>query len=373
MKIAILGTRGVPNNYGGFEQFADLISTGLAARGHDVTVYNPHYYTAAGNNYRGVKIVHQPSHEKYLKTSGVMLFDYFCMRDALKKNFDIIYMAGYGTSTPAFVMLNGKGRKRNVIVTNMDGMEWRRDKLNGIAKAITKWFESICVRKTDFMIADNIGISEYFKKTYNKPAHFIPYGAAVPDSIDDSLIKKISVQSNKYFLILARMEPENNLELSLQSYLESGVEEPILIIGSVSKKYGKFLLKKYNHPRIKFLGSIYDKALLDSLRKNCLAYIHGHSVGGTNPSLLEAMASEAFIFSHENEFNHSVINENAFYFGSENDLKQLLLQAGELRNANAEKFISANLERIKSFYNWERILDENENFFQKILDEKKLR
>ena len=136
MKIAILGTRGIPNNYGGFEQFAEYISIGLVKKGHDVTVYNPSFHPYKETKFKGVNIIKAYSPEEKLGSMGNFIYDYNCLKDAKQRNFDIIYEAGYATCSPFFYLLKSKKSK---LITNMDGIEWKRSKWNFLTKKLMKF------------------------------------------------------------------------------------------------------------------------------------------------------------------------------------------------------------------------------------------
>ena len=170
MKIAFVSTRGIPNNYGGFEQFAEYISVGLVARGHDVTVYSPHFHPYKESSYKGVKIKHIYSPEKWMGSSvGSFFYDFSSLRDALKnENFDIIYEAGYTSIIPAYIWFNIKNRKNPIVVTNMDGLEYKRSKFNPLVQKFIFWEEKMAVKHSHYLIADNMGIHDYYKEKYRR-------------------------------------------------------------------------------------------------------------------------------------------------------------------------------------------------------------
>jgi glycosyltransferase involved in cell wall biosynthesis len=367
MKIAVLGTKGIPNNYGGFEQFAEYLSKGLVQRGHDVTVYNPHFHEYKESCFEGVKIKRVYSPEKYLGSSANFLYDYLCLKDALTHEYDIIYEAGYHSVALAYVLLGIKSRRSPVIITNMDGLEWMRSKWNYITKKVIKSLEKIAVNHSHFLISDNVGIRQYYENTFNKESFFLPYGADIIEDFNQEHLQAYSLSPLKYYLLIARLEPENNVEMILDGYLQSSKEYPVCIIGNAKSRYGEYLTKKYNHPNIRFLGAIYKKPALDSLRHFSNIYFHGHSVGGTNPSLLEAMACQSFILAHDNPFNKSVLEENALYFETSENIKAILRLQEPLRRNHSERFAQANKTKIKNIYNWEFVVAQHEALFKKLV------
>lgn len=369
LRIAILGTRGIPNNYGGFEQFAEYLSVRLVALGHEVDVYNPSFHPYSESSYRGVGIKRINSPERFLGSSASnYVYDYRCLKDALKSDYDVIYEAGYASCAFALRILN-KHRGKACVVTNMDGMEWQRSKWNRVVSRIIKWSEREAVRYSDHLVADNIGIQQYYNKTYQVNPECIAYGAEVITKYNIGLLEKFKVKPSEYFLLIARLEPENNIEMIVRAYKASDSKAPLLIVGNRNKWYQK-QLAHLEDERIIFLGSIYNKEVLDSLRYFCKAYCHGHSVGGTNPSLLEAMACSALIIAHHNEFNKAVLGSDALYFSSQHDLTRLISDFVTDKIQNKEGMKESNRLKIERQYSWAHITEAYESFFKRIVSQK---
>ena len=378
MKIAFISVRGIPNNYGGFEEFAEYISVGLAERGHDITVYSPHYHPYQEKEYKGVHIKHIYSPELWMGGSvGSFFYDYLSLKDALKKeDFDIIYDAGYTSIIPAYIRFNVKKIKHPIFTTNMDGLEYKRAKFSKWAQKFLFWEEQMAVKHSHYLIADNMGIQDYYKEKYGKESKFLAYGATIHDHYNVDYLKEYGLTANDYFIIVARLEPENNIYMAIDGYLASEQygKKPLVVVGKTNTPYGKKLVAKYgNNPNIKFVGGIYDFDKLNSVRHFSYAYFHGHSVGGTNPSLLEAMASECFILSHNNVFNHSVLRDNAIYYQSTEDVTKLLNDIDRVVYKYKSDFISGNLDVIRNEYSWEKLIDEHEKYFKWILEDSKKR
>lgn len=366
MKIAILGTRGIPNNYGGFEQCAEMLSAGLVEKGHNVTVYNPDFHPYQNNIYRGVNIKRIYSPQDKIGTSASnFVFDYLCLKDAIKEGYDIILELGLITAAPSIIFCR---KKKNIIVTNLDGLEWKRAKWNPIVRFITKQLERFGVYFSNFIISDNIGIKDYVFEQYGKESEFIAYGADKINTPNKLLISKYINANEDYFLTIARLEPENNIDLMCDAFLLSDTKKPYYIIGNVNTSYGSSLLNKYKNTSIIFLGAIFNKDELDSFRYFSKLYIHGHSVGGTNPALLEAMTAKAFIICHDNKFNKSVISSGALYFKSVDSLK-LIFNNSAIYD-NKEVFVKQNLVSIEKNYRWNIVIDKYEDYFKRILNNK---
>jgi len=366
MKIAILGTRGIPNTYGGFEQFAEYLSIGLARRGHSVTVYNTSFHEYNADDYKGVAIRKIYSPEKWIGASGNFVYDFLSLKDALKKDFDIIYELGYHSNAPSYYLLN---KKSPIVVTNMDGIEWKRSKWSRFTQKLICKLEKIAVQKSDYLISDNPAIREYYQQDFGKDSFYIPYGADVVNDFDEDILSGYNVSLGKYFLLIARLEPENNIEIILDGFINSGDEKPFLVIGSKKNKYGKFLESKYKQQNIRFVGGIYDKKVLDNLRYFSLAYFHGHSVGGTNPSLLEAMAAGCFIVAHDNPFNRSVLGMDAFYFEKSTELACIISELPE--TVGNKMFVENNIQKINKYYSWDKIISAYEDLFESLLQKRK--
>ena len=196
MKIAFISTRGIPNNYGGFEQFAEYISVGLAARGHEVVVYSPHFHPYKKDTYKGVRIKHIYSPETWMGSSvGSFFYDFASLKDALKKeHFDIIYEAGYTSIVPAYIWFNVKKIKYPIFTTNMDGLEYKRTKFNKWVQKFIFWEERTTVKHSHYLIADNMGIHDYYKEKYNKESKFLAYGADIHEDYDISLLAEFGLQ-----------------------------------------------------------------------------------------------------------------------------------------------------------------------------------
>lgn len=366
MKIAFISTRGIPNLYGGFEQFAEIISAELVKRGHEVTVYNPSFHSYKEAKYKGVSVVKIYSPEKTLKTPANFIYDFLSLKHSIKAKHDILLVCGYTTASVSFNLFKYKKSK---LVTNMDGLEWKRSKWSPTVQKMAAWFEKLAVKYSHHLISDNIGIQNYLKKKYTTSSTFIPYGATIFDSPDKTKIKKFELEENAYDVLMARMEPENNIEMVLEAFSEVNDNHQLVVVGSCENKYGKYIFEKFkSNERIKFLGWISNQDDLNNLRFFARFYFHGHSVGGTNPSLLEAMASGALIAAHENEFNRSVLEEGAVYFSSGNDIKLILQNAGE--TASRRKFFTDyNYSKIKNQYNWNTIVNQYENLFLQLINE----
>lgn len=355
LKIGILGTRGIPNHYGGFEQFAQYLSLGLAEKGHDVYVYNSNQHPYKEKEWNGVRIIHCRDLEYKFGTFGQFFYDLNCNRDAVKRDFDVLLHLGYTSDSIWY----WRWPKKAINMVNMDGMEWKRSKYNKPTQRFLKWAESLAAKNAQVLIADSPRIQEYLFKTYGKKAVYIPYGAEPFTHIDDSVPYKYKLLPGQYFLLVARMEPENNIEMIIRGYLASGHNHPLVIVGNITNKYGAWLHTGFNHPHIRFAGPIYDQPELNNLRYYSSRYFHGHSVGGTNPSLLEAMACSCNIVAHDNVFNRAVLHEEADYFSTAEMIAALINKEPSVSTSNQRKQV--NLTRIRHSYALEKNISDYEH------------
>ncbi|WP_439697631.1 DUF1972 domain-containing protein [Mucilaginibacter sp. AW1-7] len=357
LRIAILGTRGVPNYYGGFEHISEYVSAGLVKRGHSVTVYNSHNHPYQQDSWNGVEIRHCYDPEYLVGTAGQFVYDMNCLLDVRKRNFDVVMLMGY-TSSSVWGQLYPK---HSTIITNMDGMEWKRTKYSKPVQQFLKYAEKLAVKHSDYYVADSRVIKSYLKDKYNINSKYIPYGADIFTDFEREQYDVSEALKEDYFLLMARMEPENNIEAILEGFNRSNSAKKFKVLGDTSNRFGKFITNKFaNDQRIQFKGAIFDTPKVRSLQNNSYLYFHGHSVGGTNPSLLEAMASEALIAAHNNPFNKSVLNTDAFYFSNATEVTHLVENVQ--RKAPEKNMVMNNLHKIQYQFNWERVIDQYEEF-----------
>jgi glycosyltransferase involved in cell wall biosynthesis len=299
-KIAILGSRGIPAEFGGFETFAEQLAVRLVDRGFDVTVFCESTQSYREPTYKGVKLV-------YLSTPNIVglrsvWFDIVSILRTLR-GYDVVYMLGYHAAF-AFVL---PWLFRTNFWTNMDGLEWKRDKWSANAKRYLQLMEWFAARFSRRLVADAEGIAQHLREAY-RVGHktlMIPYGAYEVDGAPDAcLIEEYGVEPGEYYLVVCRLEPENHVREIVNGFVASSSPRKLIVVGDheADTGYIKTLLDNANE-RVSFVGTIFDPPRLIALRWYCRAYFHGHSVGGTNPSLLEAMACRNHTIAHDNVFN----------------------------------------------------------------------
>lgn len=367
MKVAILGTRGIPNHYGGFEQFAEFFSVYLVEKGHEVYCYNSHNHKFQEKTFHGVNIIHQHDPEYKYGTFGQFIYDYNCIMDSRKRDFDIILQLGYTSNSIWFFLLP----KKPIIITNMDGLEWKRTKYSKPVQQFLKFAERLAANSSDYLVSDSIGIEKFLKEKYKKESTYIAYGAYPFDSPNEDFLKEYNVEKENFNMIMARFEPENNLDMVLEGVAQSNNKTPILVIGKHETKYGEYLKNKFkSFDNIRFLGGIYNLEHLNNLRYFSKLYFHGHSVGGTNPSLLEAMASQALVIAHNNDFNKGILKENGIYFSNPSEVKNILESVKKIDNLQK---VQNNYQAIIKDFNWEKINGQYLQLFEQCYSRHKTR
>lgn len=352
-----MGTRGVPALYGGFETAVEEIGTRLASRGYDVTVYcrNPGQTMTA---YQGMHLVNLPAvrHRMAETLSHTSLSSAHAI---ISDHPDVVLLLNAGNA-PLLKPLALAGIPAAI---HLDGLESKREKWRGAGARYYRWAERASVRWGVEVIADAQAIADHVRRQYGRECVVIPYGAEVIDPGDDRLAT-VQLETQGYHLIVARFEPENHVLDAVHAYRESHEARPLIVVGSAP--YSQWYVDKVHEaarqdPRIRFTGGIYDQHLLDQLYANCVTYIHGHSVGGTNPSLLRAMGAGAPVLAYDVEFSHEVTAEQAFFWADANGLTRLLDQVAEGRHdARLAELRTLGQQRVRDAYQWDAVTDDYE-------------
>lgn len=360
MRIGIIGSRGIPNRYGGFEELAEQLSVRLHKLGHEVYVYNGHRHPYAEKEFQGVKIIHKYDAQHRFGTAGQFIYDFNQIIDARWRKFDVILQLGY-TSSGIWQWLLPKKSK---VVSNMDGLEWKRSKYGKLTKRFLKRSEAWVAKHSHLMVGDNEEIERYLQDKYGGQVVYIPYGAEVFKNPDESVLESYNVQKGNYNLVIARMEPENHIAEIVDGVIQSNSDKVTLVMGNLETPYGQSLLKREKDSRIRFLHAEYNKNVVDNLRHFSHLYFHGHSVGGTNPSLLEAMGCGARIVAHNNPFNKAVLGENAHYFKTAEDVAELI--NSEIDMEAYLNMTKRNTNAIREKFSWKSIAEQYELIFSQV-------
>lgn len=356
MKIAILGTRGMPGRYGGFETFAERLPEELVKRGFKVAVYCPHDHICKDRFYKGVRRLYAFNFEKYLGSAGTILYDISSLIKISLSSCDIVYMLGYASS--AFCLIPRIFGKK--VVINTDGLEWKRQKWGKLARAYLKFAEWMATKTANHLITDAKVLQKYYFDKYGINTTYLAYGADVKSSKKPQLIKKYGIKPGEYYLIIARLEPENSVDIMLQGYRFSKTQKKLVVVGNPAEKRFMQKLLKHKNENIIFTGGVYDQEIITELRANSYAYLHGHSVGGTNPSLLEAAGCGCLIIARNTPYNKEVIGDEGIYFNTAEEISKIM-------NSIEEKYPYSKKNKmrkiIKEKFTWEKLASQYAEFF----------
>jgi glycosyltransferase involved in cell wall biosynthesis len=346
-KVSIIGTVGVPANYGGFETLAE----NLVRYHHKQSLpFNLNVFCSA-KSYADKPKQYLSAQLEYLNLNAngasSVLYDMVSVFKALLKGSDALLVLGVsGALVLPLVRLISSAR----VISNIDGIEWRREKWQGLAKWFLRLSEWSAVRFSHAVIADNQGIALYVEKQYGKTCHVIAYGGdhAKGVSAKAYLGKALPL---KYAFALCRIEPENNVEMILEAFLSSP-KMPLVFVGNwKNSEYGRALLARFvNVKHIHLIDPIYDIGVLRTLREGAEVYLHGHSAGGTNPSLVEMMHFGCPIIAYDCVFNRCTTHEKAIYFNSVESLISVI----NTLEPSLSTLVATNMREIaNSDYTWD--------------------
>ncbi len=362
MKIAILGARGIPVNYGGFETLAEEISTRLARRGNEVTVYCCKPYSIDKSNYyKSVKRIIMPTIKTKVLEKPVFCF--LSLLHASLKNFDVILMLGVSISFLCFVpKIFGKK-----IIINIDGLEWQRKKWGRLISTYLRSAERIAGFVADEIITDARCIQDYYKKKYGRDAIYIAYGAEIIDVPPRDTLAKLGIDKDGYMLYVSRFEPENNALLVREAYDEIITPTKKLVMVGDAPYADEYIRKVKNtkNPNIIFTGYLFGDQYRELL-SNAYLYIQATEVGGTHPALLEAMGAGNCVLANDVPEHREVLLDAGLYYSGKKDLKDKMIFLMENPQIVKEKKLLA-IQRIKDGYAWEKVTEEYESLFKKIL------
>lgn len=323
MKVAIIGIQGVPSHYGGFESLVENIIGENCSRDIHYTIFCSSLDMAnRQKEYKGCRLKYVGLHANGISS---IPYDILSMIRAIR-GYDTILVLG--TSGCIFLPIL-RLLSRSKIVVNIDGLEHRREKWGKWARRFLRFSEVLAVRNAGVVIADNKGIQDYVTETYHKPSELIAYGGDhvirnVPEEQQQTILKQYGLNDHEYAITVCRIEPENNCHLTLKAF--SQTNKTLVFIGNWQHSpYAQNLYREYkNIANIKLLDSIYELDTLFTLRSHAACYVHGHSAGGTNPSLVEAMFFGCPIIAYNVIYNRETTQNQAYYFSSVDELVQIL-------------------------------------------------
>lgn len=370
MRIAIIGDRGIPARYSGFSTLAEELAVRLVRdHGMEVTVYcRRHYFDDRPRTYKGARCVYLPapggkSFESIIHSTASILH-------AACRRLDVALVVDPGNAPLALPLV----LRRTPVVFHTDGLGWQRRKWSALQRRYYRWSEKVCARLGAHLVADSRAMQDYYRREYDADSSFIPYGSAVGDPPDHDRLVGLGLEPGGYYLVVARMEPENNTDLIISEYRASGATRPLVIVGAA--RYGSEFSRRIDaeaDDRVRLMGAIYESAVLNALYANCYAYLHGHEVGGTNPSLLRAMDAGAPCMPIDVVFHHEVVGEDGVFF----DKKPGSL-AGRLTELDAdpgrvEALGVAARRRAGTLYRWDAVAAAYADLFTRLVEARRRR
>ena len=353
-RVAILGTRGGPARHGGSETFAERLSEFLVGRGWDVTVYCQADDREGGFSedvWNGVHRVHVGTRSS--GAFGTLEFDLKATLHAARRR-GVKLVLGYNTAVFNLVLRVGARR----VVMNMDGIEWRRAKWGRAARAWLKWNEWIGAATSHHLVADHPEIERHLRTVRRSAAiSMIPYGADVVSGVDRSQFGALGLDATPFFVVVARAEPENSILEVVRAFSEAPMGARLVVLGNLDpsvNRYHRQVLDAASSECV-FPGAIYDPGVVNALRHHAVAYVHGHTVGGTNPSLVEALGAGAAVVAHDNVYNRWVAGEGALYFSDEGTCRDAMLR---LLHSEPERTArrAASVEQHREAFTWPVVL-----------------
>mgnify|MGYP005833145985 CR=1 FL=1 len=359
MRIAILGTRGIPASYGGFETFAEELSTRLAHRGHDVTVYcrSPHPEPL----WRGVRLRYLPPlRHKYLET---VAHTFLSTLDLFRDPPEIALYCN--AANALFTPLARRAGAR--VALNVDGLERKRKKWNVLARFWYHVSEGLSTFCPDVIVTDAAEIQRYYRENYGADSFFIPYGAETGKTGSTAALNELALAPESYFLYVTRFEPENNPLMVRRAFERAATDLRLVLVGDAPYAHAYIrLLKDTRDRRILFPGAIYGQGYRE-LQSHCFAYIHATEVGGTHPALIEAMGRGALVLYLSTPENEEVAGGVALPFHDEDSLAARLREVLAMPAAERRRLGEAAMRRVEERFSWEAVTDAYERLFERLL------
>jgi glycosyltransferase involved in cell wall biosynthesis len=352
MRIALVGTRGVPAQYGGFETAVEEVGRRLADGGHDVVVYCRHNESVRPSDrpsvYLGMHLVQLPALRQ--RAAETLSHTALSVLHLLAHRVDVAIVFNAANS-PFLPLLRAA---RIPVATHVDGLEWKRAKWGPNGRRYYRLAEAMAVRWSDALIADAQGIQDYYRDEFDADTELIAYGAPTVDPHAHDRLAELGLEPDGYHLVVARFEPENHVDRIVAGYVDSAATRPLIVVGSApySDEYTK-MIRATADDRVRLLGGIWDQQLLDQLYANALTYLHGHSVGGTNPSLLRAIGAGTATTAFDVSFNREVLGELGVYFADRADVA-VALEATEADVAGTQARGTATRARAAD-YDWDDV------------------
>ena len=367
IKIAIIGSRGYPYVYSGYETFVKELSERLVKQNYEITVYcHKNLFKSYPKEVNGVNLVYINTIEKKVLSQFVHSFQ--SIIHACFKKYDVILVVN--SANGPFGIFTKLFRKKTAI--NVDGLEWLRPKWKGLGSKYFYLASRLSVRFFDYIITDSYEMEKIYKQLFNADSAVIAYGANIRYSKNPELISKWNIEKHEYYLIVGRLIPDNNADFIVNEFTKSNTAKKLVIVGDVpyNDKYASNI-KSINDDRLVFTGYVTNQDELAELYHNCFAYFHGHAFGGTNPTMLKALAYGCGIIAIDTVFSREMLdNDNyGFLFKQEEGALTLIIENTEKNTAKLVSYREKSRTRITNNYTWEKIVNQYVDFFDDILEE----
>ncbi len=369
MRIHILGIRGLPSTYSGYETFVGELAPRLAQRGHEITVYcRRSLFPKQPESWNGVQLRYSASLEH--KVASTMSHSLFAMIAAVRAKPDVILSVNAATG-----WFSPIARMRHVPnVINVDGMEWLRPKWSGLGKFMLINGARMACRFGSVVVTDAEEMHRLYASQFGIESIDIAYGANMDDSSDPDIVRAYGLEPGKYFLVASRLVPDNNADLILEAFMKTRTDMKLAVAGGANYKGNRVerqffeKLKAISNDRVKFLGHVDSNEAIKELHCNCFAYVHGHQFGGTNPSLLKALGYRNMILALDTPFNREALKQGVYgmlYAKQTEDLHSKMQDICD-HPEKAESFREKARDRIRERYTWDHITDQYEALFDAV-------
>ena len=366
MKIAIIGSRGYPYVYSGYETFIKELVERLVPRGYQVTVYcHKNLFREFPAQVNGVDLVYLPTIER--KSLSQLVHSFQAMLHACRSDAQVILAVN--SANGPFGVLARLFRKKSAI--NVDGLEWLRPKWKGLGGKYFYWASRMATRLYDVTITDSDEMQKVYQREFQAESTVIAYGANLRCSRRPELIARWQLEPQGYYLVVGRLIPDNNADLILREFLACGSRRKLVIVGDVPYRDAwAASLKGLDDPRVLFTGYVNDQEELAELYHNCFVYFHGHEFGGTNPTMLKALAYGCAICALDTVFNREMLDHDRYgvFFTKEPGSLSGLVARIEAEPEKLASFRQKSRQRIIEHYTWEKITDQYDSLFRRLGD-----
>jgi glycosyltransferase involved in cell wall biosynthesis len=365
LSIAIIGDRGIPARYSGFSTLVEELAVRLVSDfSMDVTVYcRNHYYEQRESEYKGVRCVYLPAPGG--KNLESIVHSNLAIAHALPRGYDLAFIVDPGNAPFALpLVLRGMPT-----VFHTDGLGWKRQKWGPLQRRYYKSAEWACARLATWLVTDSRAMQQYYVDEYGAPSSFIPYSGEVGLAPNHGCLATYGLEKGGYYLVVARVEPENNIDLIIREYRAAKVKRPLVVVGAARYQtpYSQRVMAEADET-VRSIGGVFESDMLNGLYENCYAYLHGHEVGGTNPSLLRAMHAGAACVPIDVVFHREVVGDENLFFGKGDGDLAAIIRRLEDAPAHVAALGRSARRRSATLYRWDAVAAAYAEVFVKVVE-----